>query len=167
MGVPFYKPILTVIFALLLGTGPISGLAGKITTSPVTVKPQFTTDPATRDSRYVMNIMVHDAKEMDALLKRARQLSMTMRKVKNQSRIALVLHGNEIGFFRKSNYDKFKDIVDNAAKLDTDGVIDVKMCKTKMNELGIKESEVPAYVDIVPYGPDEVERLIKKGYIYM
>ena len=65
------------------------------------------------------------------------------------------------------NYSRFRNIVDKAAELDADGVIDVKMCKTQMEELGIKDNEVPAYIDIVPYGPDEVKTLIKKGYIYM
>lgn len=141
--------------------------SAEVQKAPITVKPQFITDPVTKSGRYIMNIMVHDAKEMDALLTRAKQLSTSMRKIKNHTRISLVLHGDEVTFFQKKNYKKYKQIVDKAAELDAKGVIDIKMCKTKMNLVGIKENEIPAYIEIVPYGPDEEKALIKKGYIYM
>jgi len=55
--------------------------------------------------------------------------------------------------------------VDLAAKLDAFNVIDVKMCNTMMNQLSVDKQEIPAFIEVVPYGPDEVEKLQEKGFI--
>ncbi|MBI3571304.1 MAG: hypothetical protein HY082_09395 [Gammaproteobacteria bacterium] len=43
----------------------------------------------------------------------------------------------------------------------------VKMCRTEMKILGIKEEDIPAFIELVPYGPDEEKRLLRNGYIYL
>lgn len=101
------------------------------------------------------------------MLTRADELSKTMRKQGNESSIALILHGDEIRFFTNGNYKQNRDIVDRAARLDGDKVIEVKVCKTKLDELGISDKEMPSFVEIIPYAPDEEKRLLKQGYIYM
>jgi intracellular sulfur oxidation DsrE/DsrF family protein len=58
-------------------------------------------------------------------------------------------------------------LVDRAAALDKKGIIDVKVCDTMIRELNLEEAELPDFVEHVPYGPAEVERLIKQGFIKM
>ena len=115
----------------------------------------------------MFSVTLHKQKEIRSLLTRADELSKTMRSKGNDSSIALILHGDEIRFFANSNYKQNSDIVDRAAKLDGDKVIEVKVCKTKLHELGISEKEMPSFVEIIPYAPDEEKRLLEQGYIYL
>ncbi len=124
------------------------------------------------DGRYVIDVTLHTAKEIEALLTRAEELYESGNKKNNGIKytrvgIALVLHGNEIKFFDKKYYKKYKKIVDKAAKLDANDVIEIKICNTKMKELGLKKDDMPPFAEIVPYGPDEVDNLIRKGYLYL
>ena len=88
-------------------------------------------------------------------------------KSKDHAGIALVLHGPEIKMFTKKNYGKYQKLVDKAARLDSSSVIEIKICRTAMDDMKIKKDDLPAFVEIVPYGPDEEERLLRQGYTYL
>jgi hypothetical protein len=77
-----------------------------------------------------------------------------------------VLHGPEVEFFSSSNYDRYKDIVDQAARLDALDIVDVKICQTMMEVQGIERDDIPSFVEQVPLGPAEVDRLVREGYVY-
>ncbi len=116
---------------------------------------------------YVFDVVIHKPDEMDKLLERIEQLSSTITPNKDDPSLALVLHGPEIAFFTRKNYPKYMDLVDRAAALDKKGIIDVKVCDTMIRALNIDDSELPDFVEHVPYGPDEIKRLIKQGFIKM
>ena len=124
-------------------------------------------DPQSNQSQYVFDVVVHAPDEMDRLLSRIEELATTIPANKDDPNLALVLHGPEIAFFTRENYSKYMDMVDRAAALDKKGIIDVKVCDTMIRALALEKSELPDFVDHVPYGPAEVERLIKKGFINM
>ncbi|NIR32711.1 MAG: hypothetical protein GWN84_26115 [Gammaproteobacteria bacterium] len=105
--------------------------------------------------------------EIRALLERAEDAVPQPRREREKPSVALVLHGPEIDIFAIGNYAKYKDIVDLAAKLDAYGIIDVKMCLSTMRRRGLDDDDVPPFVELVPYGPDEIERLKREGYIYL
>lgn len=153
------KQIIKVLTSLLITSLALSAMASDA--------PSISVDDNGKDGRYMFNVTLHTESEISGLLTRARKLSKTMRKQKEQSGIALVLHGEEIRFFTKNNYKRFKNIVDEAALLDADKVIDIKICNTQMKIMDIKKDELPAFIEIVPYGPAEEERLKKKGYLYL
>ena len=113
----------------------------------------------------VIDVVLHDRKAILNMLQRAETLAMTPNPAERPRQIALVLHGQEIESFRIKNYSDNRDIVDLAAKLDAFNVIDVKMCNTMMNLLNVKKQEIPAFIEIVPYGPAEVDRLEQRGFI--
>ncbi|MFV1992508.1 MAG: DsrE family protein [Acidiferrobacterales bacterium] len=124
------------------------------------------------DGRYVIDVTLHTAEEIEALLTRAEELYESGNNKNNGVKytrvgIALVLHGDEIKLFDKKYYKKYKKIVDKAAKLDANNVIEIKICNTKMRELGLEKKDMPPFAEIVPYGPDEVDDLVKKGYLYL
>ncbi|NIA02786.1 MAG: hypothetical protein GWO88_01040 [Planctomycetia bacterium] len=119
------------------------------------------------ETLYVFDVVVHKPEEMEKLLGRIEQLSSTITPNKDDPRLALVLHGPEIAFFTRKNYPQYMDMVDRAAALDKKGIIDVKVCDTMIRVLDIDASELPDFVEHVPYGPAEVERLIKQGFIKM
>ncbi|GMR17802.1 MAG: hypothetical protein BMS9Abin33_0196 [Gammaproteobacteria bacterium] len=127
--------------------------------------PQVTVGPDVKNGRYMFNITLHTPEEIEGMLNRAEMLSQTTRNLKLSAGIALVLHGPEIEIFARTNYKKYRNIVDKAAKLDGDGVIEIKICKTQMDNMNIKEDDLPAFIEVVPYGPDEEKRLKREGYI--
>ncbi len=127
--------------------------------------PQVTAGPDAKSGRYMFNITLHTPEEIEGMLNRAEMLSQTTRNLKRSAGIALVLHGPEIEVFARANYKKYRNIVDKAAKLDGDSVIEIKICKTQMDNMNIKEDDLPAFIEIVPYGPDEEKRLKREGYI--
>jgi len=113
----------------------------------------------------VLDVVLHNRKDIISMLRRAEELSAVPSPADRPEKITLVLHGPEIEFFQISSYGKNRDIVDLAAKLDAFNIIDVKMCNTRMSMMGVKKGDIPAFVEIVPYGPAEVERLESKGFI--
>ncbi len=120
-----------------------------------------------QQGRYLFNITLHTPEEIAGLLARAEQLAQTMRANNSRAGIALVLHGPEIEIFAKKNYPRFKKTVDQAARLDASRVIEVKMCLTEMRRLGLRKEDIPGFIELVPYGPDEEERLRRHGYVYL
>jgi intracellular sulfur oxidation DsrE/DsrF family protein len=117
--------------------------------------------------RYLFSVTLHTPEEITGLLARAEQLAQTMRTDDARTGIALVLHGPEIEIFAKKNYPRFQKTVDQAARLDAGHVIEVKMCLTEMRRLGLRKKDIPGFIELVLYGPDEEERLRRNGYVYL
>ncbi len=78
--------------------------------------------------------------------------------------VVVVLHGAEALPFTRSGYKENRALVDRAALLDAYRLIDVKMCETWMNENGVELNDIPAFIETVPYAPEEIERLKAEGY---
>ena len=114
----------------------------------------------------VLDITVHTIDELRVLFDRAEQLALAPQPPGGEASVVLVLHGPEVEFFSISNYDKYKDIVDQAARLDAFDVVDVKICQTMMEIRGIPRDDIPAFIEQVPLGTVEVERLVREGYVY-
>ncbi len=144
----------------LLAAGGIAVAAEKAPTTPLN-------DSTAPGARYLFRVTLHTPAEIEGLLTRAEQLARTTRPTDSGHGIALVLHGPEVEIFARKNYAKYRHIVDRAAKLDADGIIEVKMCQTEMRSRGIRDQDVPKFIEFVPYGPDEKERLQRRGYVYL
>jgi intracellular sulfur oxidation DsrE/DsrF family protein len=114
----------------------------------------------------VLDVSVHTLEELQVLLDRAEELAMRPQPQGERAGIVLVLHGPEVEFFAISNYQRYKDVVDKAARLDAFDVVDVKICQSMLQNLGIGQDDIPAFIEQVPYGPGEVERLVREGYVY-
>lgn len=117
-------------------------------------------------SRYLAEIRVHTPGEIEAVLQRASMLVDQASDYTAFEPIAVVLHGDEADVFRYGNYQRYQRLIDLAAKLDAFKVIDVRICETWMRLNNVKRSEMPAFVETVPYGPAEERQLKRKGYKY-
>jgi len=131
------------------------------TLPPVEISPATDAVP----ERTVLDVSVHTIEGLRVLFDRAEELAMTPRPKGEDASVILVLHGPEVEYFSLKNYDKYKDIVDQAARLDAFDVVDVKICQTMMGARGIEQSDIPSFIEQVPYGPGEVERLKQEGYV--
>jgi intracellular sulfur oxidation DsrE/DsrF family protein len=122
--------------------------------------------PEAEASRGVFDISVHSIEELEVLFERAEEIASRPRAVGGGDSIVLVLHGPEVEFFAISNYDRYRSIVDRAARLDAFQVVDVKICQTMMERFDIGQDDIPAFIEQVPDGAAEVDRLTREGYIY-
>ena len=118
------------------------------------------------DGRYLFSVSLHTAEEIRGLLERAEKLAGRLQPGKDNPGIALVLHGEEIAIFSRKNYGKYRVLVDKAARLDASRVIDIKICETQMRRMGIRKEDLPPFIETVPYGPEEIRRLRRRGYVY-
>lgn len=112
---------------------------------------------------FIGQLHAHSPTELSNLLDRAEHWS---EKTPNypENAITIVLHGPEAQAFVKDNYPMYRQLVDKAAKLDAFNVVDIKICETWMGMNQIQRSQLPAFVDTVPFGPAEENKLIKAGY---
>lgn len=112
------------------------------------------------------NITLHTLDELKHLLDQAEQIANGHTEYNTSDPIAVVLHGEEIKAFMRTNYRENKGLVDLAARLDAFNVIDVKVCKRWMGANGIMISDLPPFVEPVPFGGGERVRLEEVGYAY-
>ena len=79
--------------------------------------------------------------------------------------VVVVLHGVEAASFTRDNYLANKLLVDRAALLDSKRLIDVRMCETWMVNNDVQLSDLPSFIETVPYAPEELVRLRSQGYL--
>ncbi len=123
-------------------------------------------DAANLPERVVLDITVHTVEELQVLFERAETLAQTPRVKEDNASVVLVLHGPEVEFFSTRNYDRYREIVDRAAHLDALDIVDVRICQTMMAARGIARDDIPPFIEQVPLGTIEVERLLGDGYVY-
>jgi intracellular sulfur oxidation DsrE/DsrF family protein len=116
------------------------------------------TKPSTLVSGYVFDVTVSTAEELNVVLNRADSLRKLF-DPQQHGRIAIVLHGNELQLFQKGNYSANQSLVDRARLLDRENIIDIKACQTMMRTLNIEQSELPSFIEQVPYAPAEIFRM--------
>lgn len=110
---------------------------------------------------YVFGVTVSNVEQLEVILSRAEDLRALFNS-DDHGRVTLVLHGEELQLFQKMNYSSNQSLVDRARLLDEDNIIDIKACQTKMRSLDIKQSELPSFIEQVPFAPVEIERLVRE-----
>ncbi len=119
------------------------------------------------NKRYLYDISEHSIEDLKLLLQRAEEITQTGIDELEDLEIVMILHGPDIGWFTLDSYDDNRELVDLAKKLDTFGIIDLKVCETTMEHLEIDRKQIPAFIESVPYAPDEINRLSQGGYTHL
>lgn len=143
---------------------------------PVVNAPEVTIEPAVinetqqtqfniGNKSYLFDVSDHSVEEMQALLNRAREISQFDRDAYKDLKIVMILHGPDIDWFSNENQHRNSELVDLAEELDKLEIIDMKVCETAMHKRGIKREDIPAFIESVPYAPDEIRRLLENGHI--
>lgn len=137
------------------GQGKIKYIQGTVDDKPVV---------EARPSGYVFDVTVSSVRELDIILDRADGLRDLFNPAQH-GRIAIVLHGDELQLFQKNGESANQSVIERARKLDEDQIIDIKACQTRMRLLNIEQSELPSFIEQVPFAPVEIERLkAEKGF---
>lgn len=154
--------------ALLAGcNSDTPGPAPTAASTPATVSTAF---PPTRNdaapTRYFFDVYGHTAEEITALLRRAQSAHDELPEAEQDSiTIAIVLHGPDVTFFAADNYAQYRELVELAATLDAQGYVDLKACTVSVSSRGLDAAQFPPFIEFVPYGPDEIDRLEAQGYV--
>jgi intracellular sulfur oxidation DsrE/DsrF family protein len=114
---------------------------------------------------YLFDVSNHSMAELEALLGRAEEITQATSGDYDHLEIVMVLHGPDIEWFTQDNFENNKQLVELAARLDSYEIIDLKVCETTMKKQGIEREDIPAFIESVPYAPDFMKRLVRKGYI--
>ena len=107
---------------------------------------------------FVFSVTVESAEQLNVVLTRAEDLRELF-DPEQHSKIAVVLHGNELRLFQKGRDSLNQSLVERARLLDQDNIIDIKACQTMMRTLQIQQEELPSFIEQVPFAPAEVRRL--------
>ncbi len=119
------------------------------------------------NKRYLYDISEHSIEELQALLQRAEEITQAGTEDLEDLEIVMILHGPDINWFTLENYNDNKELVDLAKRLDTFDIIDLKVCETAMESLDIDQSQIPTFIEPVPYAPNEIKRLSDDGYTHL
>ncbi len=134
--------------------------------------PGYAETPPDEPVYYVADIELQSDDELIQLLDRAGQILMQEGPLPpvdagSGALVTLVLHGPVLKSLLRENYRDNRALVDRAASLSALGVIDVKACKSWMTYNEINPEQLHPFIEVVAYGPAEVERLVKdRGYLY-
>jgi len=119
------------------------------------------------NKRYLYDISEHSIEDLKLLLQRAEEITQAGAEKLEDLEIVMILHGPDIGWFTLDSYDNNKELVDLAKRLDTFDIIDLKVCETTMENMKIDRNQLPAFIESVPYAPDELNRLLNEGYTHL
>lgn len=83
------------------------------------------------------------------------------------SKVVIVLHGDEIPFFAVKNYARYKELMQRAQSATLSGVIEFRMCRPAASGHGLEPKDIHGFVTMVPMADAEIVRLQQEGYAYM
>lgn len=153
--------LIAALFALWLPVVAASGDASAPWGSAKTVEKTY------RQQKVVYDVSVKTVAQLENVLDRASFLSALNDADPFDSKIVIVLHGDEIAFFATRNYDKYKDLMVRAQSLTVGGIIDIRMCKVSARRRGFEPSDIHGFVTMVPMADAEIIDLQKQGFAYM
>lgn len=124
------------------------------------------------EQKYSKQKVVYDAAvssvaQMTSILNRASYLSILNDADPFDSKIVIVMHGDEIPFFAIKNYGKYKELMDRAQSLTVGGNIEFRMCKVAAKGKGFGAKDIHGFVTLVPMADAEIIRLQQEKYAYM
>lgn len=142
------------LFAEKSSTAPWGGAS----LIPTNYKPQ----------KVVYDVHVKTIEALESVLDRASYLSKITGADPFEQSIVLVSHGNEINFFAKKNYAKYKALMQRAQSLVESEALKIKMCKIAAQGKGYQPQDIHGFVEMVPMGDAEIIRLqYEEGHAYM
>ena len=117
--------------------------------------------------KVVYDVAVNSVAALTSVLDRASLLSQLNGADPFDSKIVIVLHGNEIPFFAIKNFAKYKELVTRAQSLSVGGTIEFRMCRIAARGQGFAPEDIHGFVTLVPMGDAEIIELQQKGFAYM
>ncbi len=121
-----------------------------------------------KPQKVVYDVHVKTVAAVESVLDRASYLSTITGADPFDQSIVLVLHGPELSFFARENYEKYKELMHRAQSLVEAEAITIKMCKIAAQAQGYQPEDIHGFVEMVPMGDAEIIRLqYEEKHAYM
>lgn len=117
--------------------------------------------------KVVYDVAVKTVAQLENVLDRASYLSALNDADPFDSKIVIVLHGDEIAFFATRNFEKYRALMVRAQSLTVGGIIDIRMCRVSAHRRGFEPADIHGFVTMVPMADAEIIDLQKQGFAYM
>jgi uncharacterized protein len=153
--------LLALVFALWLPAVAASGDSSAPWGQAKTVERTYS------KQKVVYDVSVKTVAQLENVLDRASYLSALNDADPFDSKIVIVLHGDEIGFFATRNHAKHKDLMTRAQSLTVGGIIDIRMCRVAARRRGFEPQDIHGFVTMVPMADAEIIDLQKQGFAYI
>jgi hypothetical protein len=117
--------------------------------------------------KVVYDVTVGSESAMRSVISRAMLLADFNGSDPFDSKVVIVLHGNEIPFFAIKHYPKYRELMQRAQGATLSGVIEFRMCRLAAESHGFKPADFHGFITLVPMADTEIVRLQQEGYAYM
>jgi intracellular sulfur oxidation DsrE/DsrF family protein len=111
----------------------------------------------------VFDIREHDPEALNWVLPRLATYLRIIRQTRPGLPVALVAHGEEIALLTRRAAGTHRELHAELRRLREAGLT-IHVCAGFARQIGLDESDFPAYVDVVPYGPAQVQDYKEMGY---
>ena len=149
------------VFALCLPVAAVSGDASAPWGQAKSVEKTYS------KQKVVYDVSVKTVAQIENVLDRASYLSTLNDADPFDSKIVIVFHGDEIGFFAVRNYAKYRELMVRAQSLTVGGIIDMRICRVAARRRGFEPADIHGFVTVVPMADAEIIDLQKQGFAYM
>lgn len=117
--------------------------------------------------KVVYDVTVGSEAAMRSVISRAQLLADLNGSDPFDTKVVIMLHGNEIPFFAIKNYAKHRELMQRAQGATQAGIIEFRMCKLAARMHGFEPEDIHGFVTLVPMADTEIVRLQQAGYAYM
>ncbi|MDP2057088.1 MAG: hypothetical protein Q8K35_04935, partial [Thiobacillus sp.] len=106
--------------------------------------------------KVVYDVTVGSDSAMRSVVSRAMLLADLNGSDPFDSKVVIVLHGNEILFFAIRNYAKYHELMQRAQSATQSGVIEFRMCRLAAESHGFEPEAIHGFVTLVPMADAEI-----------
>ncbi len=153
------------LFALVLSLWlPVVAASGEVAAPWGTAK---VVEKTYSKQKVVYDVAVKTVAQLENVLDRASFLSAINDADPFDSKIVIVLHGDEINFFAIRNVEKYRGLMQRAQSLTVGGIIDIRMCRVSAHRRGLEPTDIHGFITMVPMADAEIIDLQKQGFAYM
>ncbi|WP_018862754.1 DsrE family protein [Thioalkalivibrio sp. ALJ3] len=117
--------------------------------------------------KVVYDVYVDTEDELNMVLDRVSMLNNVYESDPFEAHIVLVLHGREVPFFTRDQFDEREETMRRAKSLTEGGVVEFRMCEASARLRGIEHEEIHGFVNLVPMADAEIVELQHEGYLLM
>ena len=114
----------------------------------------------------VFDVREQDAEALTWLLPRLTNYLQLIHDARPGLPVALVAHGEEVALLTEAAARAHPDLHEALRELIRQR-LSVHVCGSQASAMGLDESDFPPYVDVIPYGPAQIQDYKQMGYAHI
>jgi intracellular sulfur oxidation DsrE/DsrF family protein len=112
----------------------------------------------------IFTIREFDEDALEWVLPRVERYVKVLRQKSPEIHLAMMSHGDELAAASSGQQQRFPAMHRLLEKLSREYGFVFHVCNTAARGLGLDEDDFPAYVNVVPFGPSQVQDYLSMGY---